>query len=138
MISVHLESQVHLQRSLALIRDKGALAGVVLNPATPIGGLRYILDDVDYILLMSVNPGFGGQTFIPSVLDKVRDLAAVLAETGRKIPIEIDGGVGPDNTAEVTAAGADILVAGSAIFGNPSYKDVIRRMRKEAGRGGEG
>ena len=136
MISVHLESQVHLQRSLALIRERGAAAGVVLNPATPIDGLRYVLDDVDYILLMSVNPGFGGQAFIPAVLDKVRDLSAMLTHAGRKIPIELDGGVGPDNTAEVTAAGASILVAGSAIFGKPPYADVIRRMREEAKRAG--
>jgi len=134
MISVHLESQVHLQRSLALIREKGAAAGIVLNPATPIDGLRYIFDDVDYILLMSVNPGFGGQAFIPAVLNKVRDLSAMLADSGRKIPIELDGGVGPDNTAEVTSAGASILVAGSAIFGNPPYSDVIRRMKEEARR----
>ena len=134
MISVHLESQVHLQRSLALIREKGAAAGIVLNPATPIDGLRYIFDDVDYILLMSVNPGFGGQAFIPAVLNKVRNLSAMLADSGRKIPIELDGGVGPDNTAEVTSAGASILVAGSAIFGNPPYSDVIRRMKEEARR----
>jgi ribulose-phosphate 3-epimerase len=131
MISVHIESQVHLQRSLAFVRDRGALAGVVLNPATPIDGLRYILDDVDYILLMSVNPGFGGQSFIPVVMEKLRDLSVMLGEAGRSIPIEIDGGVGPDNTAQVTASGANILVAGSAIFGNPPYTDVIRRMREK-------
>ena len=138
MISVHIESQVHLQRSLALIRDKGALAGIVLNPATPTEGLRYILDDVDYILLMSVNPGFGGQTFIPAVMDKLRDLSAMINQAGKKIPIELDGGVGPDNTAQVTAAGAGILVAGSAIFSNPPYGEVIRRMKEEAERRVEG
>lgn len=132
MISVHMESQVHLQRSLALIRDKGARAGVVLNPATPIEGLRYVLDDADYILLMSVNPGFGGQSFIPAVMDKLRHLTTMLAEAGKSIPVELDGGVGPDNTAMITAAGANILVAGSAIFGHPPYRDVIRKMKEEA------
>jgi ribulose-phosphate 3-epimerase len=135
MISVHIESQVHLQRSLALIKEKGAQAGVVLNPATSIEGLRYILDDIDYILVMSVNPGFGGQAFIPTVLSKLRDLSALLKDAGRNIPIELDGGVGPGNTAQVTAAGARILVAGSAIFGNPPYEKVIRQMREEAKKG---
>jgi ribulose-phosphate 3-epimerase len=132
MISVHLESPGHLQRTLALIRDKGAKAGVVLNPATSIEGLRYILDDLDYILIMSVNPGFGGQTFIPSTIQKLQDLSNMLYEAGKPIPIQLDGGVGPDNTAEVTSAGARILVAGSAIFGNPPYEDVIKRMREAA------
>lgn len=131
MISVHLEAQVHLQRSLALIREKGALAGVVLNPATPPYGLKYILDDVDFILLMSVNPGFGGQAFIPSVMDKVRELSAMLRHGGKRIPIEIDGGVGPGNAAEVVSAGATILVAGSAIFNHPPYRNVIDRMKEE-------
>lgn len=131
MISVHLETQVHLQRSLAFIREKGALAGVVLNPATPLYGLKYILDDVDFILLMSVNPGFGGQTFIPSVMDKVRDLSAMLRNGGKRIPIEIDGGVGPGNAAEVVSAGATILVAGSAIFNHPPYRNGIDRMKEE-------
>jgi len=132
MISVHLESPGHLQRTLALIRENGARAGVVLNPATTIEGLRYILDDIDYILIMSVNPGFGGQAFIPSAIRKLRDLTGMLQEAGRPIPIQLDGGVGPANTAEVTAAGARILVAGSAIFGNPPYEDVIRQMKKAA------
>jgi len=132
MISVHLEAPGHLQRTLTLIRDKGAKAGVVLNPATSIEGLRYILDDVDYILIMSVNPGFGGQAFIPSAMGKLRDLFNMLYEADKPIPIQLDGGVTPDNTAEVTSAGARILVAGSAIFGNPPYEDVIRRMREAA------
>ncbi len=132
MISVHVEAPGHLQRTLALIRDKGARAGVVLNPATSIDGLRYILDDLDYILVMSVNPGFGGQAFIPSTMDKLRDISAMLDDAGKPIPIQLDGGVGPDNTAEVTAAGASILVAGSAIFGNPPYEDVIKKMRETA------
>jgi ribulose-phosphate 3-epimerase len=132
MISVHLEAPGHLQRTLALIRDKGASAGVVLNPATSIEGLRYILDDIDYILVMSVNPGFGGQAFIPSTIQKLQDLSSMLDNAGKQIPIQLDGGVGPDNTAEVTSAGARILVAGSAIFGNPSYEEVIRQMREAA------
>jgi ribulose-phosphate 3-epimerase len=135
MISVHAESQIHLQRSLALIREKGAQAGVVLNPATSVNALDYILDDVDYILVMSVNPGFGGQGFIPAVMNKLRDLSAFLKGAGRNIPIELDGGVGPGNTANVTAAGASILVAGSAIFEHPPYERVIRQMREEARRG---
>jgi ribulose-phosphate 3-epimerase len=132
MISVHLESPGHLQRTLALIRDKGAKAGVVLNPATSIEGLCYILDDLDYILIMSVNPGFGGQAFIPSTIQKLQDLSNMLYEAGKPIPIQLDGGVGPDNTAEVTSAGARILVAGSAIFGNPPYEEVIKRMKEAA------
>ncbi|MCJ7499961.1 ribulose-phosphate 3-epimerase [bacterium] len=132
MISVHLESPGHLQRTLALIRDKGAKAGVVLNPATSIEGLRYILDDLDYILIMSVNPGFGGQAFIPSTIQKLQDLSNMLHEAGKPIPIQLDGGVGPANTAEVTIAGARILVAGSAIFGNPPYEEVIRQMKEAA------
>jgi len=132
MISVHLEAPGHLQRTLALIRDKGAKAGVVLNPATSIEGLRYILDDIDFILIMSVNPGFGGQAFIPSTIQKLQDLSGMLDDAGKQIPIQLDGGVGPDNTGEVTSAGARILVAGSAIFGNPPYEEVIRQMREAA------
>ena len=130
MISVHIESPGHLQRTLTLIREKGARAGIVLNPATSIEGLRYILDDIDYILIMSVNPGFGGQEFIPSTIRKLQDLSSMLDDARRQIPIQIDGGVGPDNAGEVTSAGARILVAGSAIFGNPPYEDVIKRMRE--------
>jgi ribulose-phosphate 3-epimerase len=137
MISIHIESQVHLQRSLTLIKEKGAQAGVVLNPATPVDGLRYVLDDVDYILVMSVNPGFGGQVFIPAVMNKLKNLSAFLKDTGSEIPVELDGGVGPDNTAQVTTAGASILVAGSAIFQNPPYEKVIQRMREEAEKGQE-
>ena len=130
MISVHIESPGHLQRTLTLIREKGAKAGIVLNPATSIEGLRYILDDIDYILIMSVNPGFGGQEFIPSTIRKLQDLSSMLDDARRQIPIQLDGGVGPDNAGEVTSAGARILVAGSAIFGNPPYEDVIKRMRE--------
>jgi ribulose-phosphate 3-epimerase len=132
MISVHMETHGHLQRTLTLIRDKGAKAGVVLNPATSIEGLRYILDDVDYILIMSVNPGFGGQAFIPSTIRKLQDLSGMLQDAGKSIPVQIDGGIGPENTAEVTSAGARILVAGSAIFGNPPYGEVIWQMREGA------
>ena len=134
MISIHIESPVHVHRSLALIREKGAKAGIVLNPATSLEGLNYLLDDIDYILLMSVNPGFGGQSFIPATMDKLADLSTLLEEAGRDIPIEIDGGVGPENTAEIVAAGATMLVAGSAIFGNPPYGEVSSRMREGAGK----
>ena len=132
MISVHMETPGHLQRTLALIREKGAQAGVVLNPATSIEGLRYILDDLDFILLMSVNPGFGGQSFIPATVQKLQDLSNMLSEASKPIPIQLDGGVTPENTALVTSAGARILVAGSAIFGNPPYEEVIRSMRDAA------
>ena len=132
MISIHMESPGHLQRTLALIREKGAKAGVVLNPATSIEGLRYILDDLDFILLMSVNPGFGGQSFIPATVQKLQDLSNMLSEASKPIPIQLDGGVTPENTALVTSAGARILVAGSAIFGNPPYEEVIRSMRDAA------
>jgi len=132
MISVHMETPGHLQRTLALIREKGAKAGVVLNPATSIEGLRYILDDLDFILLMSVNPGFGGQDFIPATIQKLQDLANMLYEASKPIPIQLDGGVTPENTAQVTSAGARILVAGSAIFGNPPYEEVIGSMRDAA------
>ncbi|MGD8353633.1 MAG: ribulose-phosphate 3-epimerase [Pseudomonadota bacterium] len=132
MISVHLEAPGHLQRTLTHIRNRGAKAGVVLNPATSIEGLRYILDDIDYILVMSVNPGFGGQSFIPASIQKLRDLSGMLYEAGKLVPIQLDGGVGPENTGDVTSAGARILVAGSAIFGNPPYEEVIRQMKENA------
>lgn len=132
MISVHVEACVHLQRTLALIREVGAKAGAVLNPATPIDTLAHVLDDLDYILVMSVNPGFGGQSYIPAVTDKLRDLSAMLESAGRPIPVQLDGGVTPDNTGEVTAAGASILVAGSAIFNHPPYGEVIAAMKKAA------
>jgi ribulose-phosphate 3-epimerase len=133
MVSVHPESGPHLHRSLSLIRSLGAKAGVVLNPATPIQTLDYVLDDIDYVLLMSVNPGFGGQSFIPSALQKIRDVRALLDSRGRgDIPIEIDGGVKPANAGDIAKAGASIMVAGSAVFGQKDYGAAIESIRNNA------
>ena len=129
MISVHQEACTHLDRSLNLIRENGAKAGIVFNPATGMDQLRYTTDLVDYILLMSVNPGFGGQKFIPGSLGKLRDLTNLLDELKMDVQIEIDGGIRPENAGDVIEAGARILVAGSAIFHNPPYGEVISRMR---------
>ncbi|HYX42031.1 MAG TPA: ribulose-phosphate 3-epimerase [Pyrinomonadaceae bacterium] len=117
MVSVHVEIDAHLNRTLMAIKNKGAKAGVVVNPATPLSLLEEALDVADYVLLMSVNPGFGGQKFIPSVLDKVRRLRRMIEERGLSVRIEIDGGVDRTNIGEVTAAGAEIIVAGTAVFG---------------------
>src|SRR5215217_963643 len=116
MVSVHVEAEPHLHRTLACIRKKGAMAGVAINPATPLAALEEALPFADYVLLMSVNPGFGGQKFIPTSLDKVRRLRRMIEERGLKTRVEIDGGIGRDNIAEVVAAGAEIIVAGSAVF----------------------
>jgi ribulose-phosphate 3-epimerase len=117
LVSVHVEVCPHLERTLALIRDRGAKAGVVLNPHTPEESIRYVLDSVDLVLVMSVNPGFGGQSFLPSALAKLRALRAMIDATGREIHLEVDGGVGPATAEDVVGAGARALVAGSAIFG---------------------
>ncbi|MCX8662185.1 ribulose-phosphate 3-epimerase [Gilliamella sp. B2911] len=130
-ISIHPEATIHLDRSLQLIKDHGCSAGIVLNPATTLDYLDYVMDKVDIILLMSVNPGFGGQSFIPSTLKKLQQVKQRIIESGRKIRLEIDGGVKVDNIAEIARAGADMFVAGSAIFGQPDYKAVIDAMRKE-------
>lgn len=130
-ISIHPEATIHLDRSLQLIKDHGCSAGIVLNPATPLDYLDYVMDKVDIILLMSVNPGFGGQSFIPITLKKLQQVKQRIIESGRKIRLEIDGGVKVDNIAEIARAGADMFVAGSAIFGQPDYKAVIDAMRKE-------
>lgn len=130
-ISIHPEATIHLDRSLQLIKDQGCTAGIVLNPATPLDHLDYVMDKVDIILLMGVNPGFGGQSFIPTTLKKLQQVKQRIAESGRKIRLEIDGGVKVDNIAEIARAGADMFVAGSAIFGQPDYKTVIDAMRKE-------
>ncbi len=131
MITVHAEATDHLDRSLQLIKELGCQAGVVLNPATPLSCLDYVMDKVDMILLMSVNPGFGGQSFIPSTMDKLRAVRARIEASGRPIRLEIDGGVKVDNIREIAEAGADTFVAGSAIFGQPDYKAVIDEMRAE-------
>jgi len=129
VISFHPEASRHVHRTIQLIRSEGCQAGLVLNPATPIDVLDYVLEELDLVLLMSVNPGFGGQAFIPSALDKLRAVRARIDSCGKPIRLEIDGGVKPDNIAQIAAAGADTFVAGSAIFGQPDYADVVRRMK---------
>ncbi|PMG13513.1 ribulose-phosphate 3-epimerase [Vibrio splendidus] len=131
MITFHVEASEHVDRTLQLIKEHGCKAGVVLNPATSLSCLDYILDKVDMILLMSVNPGFGGQSFIPHTLDKLRAVRKLIDESGRDIRLEIDGGVKVDNIREIAEAGADMFVAGSAIFNQPDYKEVIDEMRAE-------
>ncbi|OCG45282.1 ribulose-phosphate 3-epimerase [Gilliamella sp. Choc5-1] len=130
-ISIHPEATVHLDRSLQLIKDHGCTVGIVFNPATPLNYLDYVIDKIDIILLMGVNPGFGGQSFIPSTLKKLRQVKKRIIESGRDIRLEIDGGVKVENIAEIAKAGADMFVAGSAIFNQPDYKTVIDAMRKE-------
>lgn len=129
MISFHPEASRHVHRTVQLIKANGCQAGLVLNPATPIEVLDYVLDDLDMVLLMSVNPGFGGQAFIPSALDKLRRVRERIDRSGKAIRLEIDGGVKPENIAEIASAGADTFVAGSAIFSQPDYADVVRRMK---------
>ena len=129
-ISFHPEASEHVDRTIALIRDNGCKPGLVLNPATPLDVLDYTLAKIDLVLLMSVNPGFGGQKFIPGVLDKVRSVRKLIDASGRDIRLEVDGGVKVDNIAEVAHAGADMFVAGSAIFGSKDYKQTIAAMRK--------
>ncbi|WP_375751671.1 ribulose-phosphate 3-epimerase [Vibrio sp. HN007] len=131
MITIHAEATDHLDRSLQLIKECGCQAGVVFNPATPLHYLDYTMDKIDMILLMSVNPGFGGQSFIPSSLDKLRDIRKRIDASGRDIRLEIDGGVKVENIREIAEAGADMFVAGSAIFDKPDYKAVIDQMREE-------
>ncbi|MCH1931405.1 ribulose-phosphate 3-epimerase [Shewanella sp. A25] len=131
IITFHPEASEHLDRSLQLIKESGCKAGLVFNPATPLHYLDYVMDKLDVILLMSVNPGFGGQSFIPSTLDKLREVRARIDASGFDIRLEVDGGVKVDNIAEIAAAGADMFVAGSAIFGKPDYKAVVDEMRAE-------
>lgn len=131
MITFHAEATDHVDRSLQIIKEHGLKAGLVLNPATPLHHLSYVMDKLDMILLMSVNPGFGGQSFIPSTLQKLRDVRKLIDESGRDIILEIDGGVKVDNIREIAEAGADMFVAGSAIYGKDNYKAVIDEMRAE-------
>ena len=131
MISFHPEASQHIDRTLQLIRQHGCQAGLVFNPATPLSYLDYVLDKVDMVLLMSVNPGFGGQSFIPSTLKKLEQVRALIDQSGLAIRLEVDGGVKVDNIAEIAAAGADTFVAGSAIFGQPDYQAGIAQMRAE-------
>jgi ribulose-phosphate 3-epimerase len=132
MISVHPEATYHLQRTLNFIRHEGCKAGVVLNPATPLAMIEEVLGDIDYVLLMSVNPGFGGQKFIPSSIGKLRRLRELIRSAAPGVKIEIDGGIGPDNAAQVVASGAEILVAGSAIFGKPNPSEALRDLLRAA------
>ncbi len=134
LISFHPEASEHVDRTLQLIRDHGCQAGLVFNPATPLSCLDYVLDRIDLILIMSVNPGFGGQSFIPSALEKLRRARQLIDRSGRDIRLQIDGGVKVDNIAEIARAGADTFVAGSAIFNAADYADVIGRMRAEVAR----
>ena len=130
-ITFHPEASDHVDRSLQLIKSGGAKAGLVFNPATSLDALKYVMDKVDMILLMSVNPGFGGQKFIPGTLDKLREARALIDACGRDIRLEVDGGVNVQNIRQVAEAGADTFVAGSAIFNAPDYKTVIDQMRAE-------
>jgi ribulose-phosphate 3-epimerase len=128
-ISFHPEATQHVHRTIQLIKSHGCRAGLVLNPATPVDVLDWVLGDLDHVLLMSVNPGFGGQSFIPSTLDKLRVVRGMIDRSGKPIRLEVDGGVKPDNIGEIAAAGADTFVAGSAIFGHPDYAAVIAQMK---------
>ena len=136
-ISFHPEASDHIDRSLSLVRDNGCKSGLVFNPATPLDYLKYVMDKVDLILLMSVNPGFGGQSFIPATLDKLREARKMIDESGYDIRLEIDGGVKADNIAEIAAAGADMFVSGSGIFGKAkasdphTYDSILAEMRAE-------
>ena len=133
-ITFHPEASRHIDRSLALIREEGCKSGLVFNPATPLHCLEHVIDKVDMVLLMSVNPGFGGQKFIPSALDKLREARKIIDDSGREIRLEIDGGVKVDNIGEIAAAGADTFVAGSAIFGSDDYAATIAAMKEEIAR----
>jgi ribulose-phosphate 3-epimerase len=131
ILSVHVEACPHLQRTVTQIRELSVKPSVVLNPASPIGLLEDILPDVDWVLIMSVNPGFGGQKFIPGSVDKIQKLKQMIDQKGLKVEIEVDGGISPDNVAQVCRAGADIVVAGSAIYHTPDYKKTIGLFRNE-------
>ena len=131
VISFHPDASIHVDRSLQLIRDAGCQAGLVFNPATRLDALKYVMDKVDLVLLMSVNPGFGGQSFIPSTLPKLREARSLIDTSGLPIRLEVDGGVSPTNISEIAAAGADTFVAGSAIFNQRDYQGVIEKMRLE-------
>jgi len=133
LISVHPEACPHLQRTLRAIRDRGLLAAAALNPATPLCVLDHVLDDLDMILIMTVNPGFGGQKFIPAMLEKLRSLQTMLAAAGKNIAVEVDGGIITDNIRTVSDAGADVFVSGSGILNTPDYAETITAMHKQLG-----
>ena len=132
-ISFHPEATEHVDRTIGLIKDSGCQAGLVFNPATPLNWLDFVLDKLDHVLIMSVNPGFGGQKFIPEALEKLRQVRRRIDESGRAIRLEVDGGVTADNIGEIAAAGADTFVTGSAIFGAADYRSVIDKMRTAIG-----
>ncbi|MFN4290370.1 MAG: ribulose-phosphate 3-epimerase [Permianibacter sp.] len=131
LISFHPEASEHIDRSIQLIKDNGCQAGLVFNPATPLHYLDWVLDKLDLVLIMSVNPGFGGQSFIPTALDKLRAVRERIDRCGKPIRLQVDGGVKIDNIGQIAAAGADTFVAGSAVFGQPDYRAVIDAMRRE-------
>jgi len=135
-ITFHPEASEHVDRSLGLIRESGCKSGLVFNPATPLSWLDHVIDKVDMVLLMSVNPGFGGQKFIPSALDKLRQAKKIIEDSGREIRLEVDGGVKVDNIGEIAASGADTFVAGSAIFGSADYAATIAAMKSEIEKAG--
>jgi ribulose-phosphate 3-epimerase len=135
-ITFHPEASRHVHRTLGLIRDLGCKAGLVFNPATPLTWLEHVIDDLDMVLIMSVNPGFGGQSFIESSLEKVREARKIIDASGGEIRLEIDGGVKPDNIGKIAAAGADTFVAGSAIFGSDNYAATITMMKAEIAKAG--
>ncbi|MDP6198296.1 MAG: ribulose-phosphate 3-epimerase [Porticoccaceae bacterium] len=130
-ITFHPQASHHIDRSLQLVRDLGCKAGLVLNPGTGLDAMQWVMDKMDMLLLMSVNPGFGGQKFIPSTLEKLKQAREIIDSSGYDIRLEVDGGVGVNNIAEIAAAGADTFVAGSAIFGQPDYAAVIANMREQ-------
>ncbi|MCU0562054.1 MAG: ribulose-phosphate 3-epimerase [Desulfobacterales bacterium] len=132
-ICVHVEACIHLNRTVQLIRDAGVRPGVVLNPATPVESLRWVLEYLDFVLVMSVNPGFGGQAFIPNSIARIAAVRRMISEQGLSTLIEVDGGVGAQNIGEISAAGADVFVAGSAIFKSPDYRRTIEDLRRLAG-----
>ena len=134
IISFHPEGSEHVDRTIGLIKESGCKAGLVFNPATPLSWLDHTLDKIDLVLIMSVNPGFGGQNFIPGALEKLRSVRRLIEESGRDIWLEVDGGVKVDNIAEIARAGADTFVAGSAVFGSKDYKATIASMRGELAR----
>ena len=133
VISFHPEASEHVDRTIGLIKDSGCQAGLVFNPATPLNWLDHVLDKLDLVLIMSVNPGFGGQKFIPHALEKLREVRRRIDESGRAIRLEVDGGVTADNIGQIGAAGADTFVAGSAVFNAPDYRAVIEAMHKQLG-----
>ena len=134
-ITVHVEACTHLQRTLSYIREQGLLAGAALNPATPLDMVEFVLDDLDLVMLMTVNPGFGGQSFIPAILEKIRRLKKMIDSRGLQVGIEVDGGVGPQTIATVASAGANIFVAGSAVYGSADYHKTIAELRRLADTG---